>query len=155
MGTAEVRLHNALVLRDQHVRRWVALSDARAHSPESSFAQSVGLNASHWSQIKRGHRHIGERLARQIESLGGLPRGYLDSEHSAPTPIPPNSDFQGITDEERRASQTFIAAYRIDPDAVSNFLLSVIVNGRAHDPSAQLSPLALRGESALRKRRHP
>lgn len=48
---------------------------------EQSFAHRLQISPSMWSQIK-SRRPIGDRLARQIESLCGQAAGWLDEEHA-------------------------------------------------------------------------
>ena len=47
---------------------------------EQAFAQTLQMSPSMWSQIKSS-RPIGDKLARQIESLCGKPNGWLDEGH--------------------------------------------------------------------------
>lgn len=127
MDTADIRLRNALLLRDHHVRRWQAQGDERARTPESSFAELVGMNPAHWSQVKSRHRHIGGKLARQIESHCRVPAGSLDSEDGRQMPVkvlPPEVPYDN--DDERHAVQLFLTAYRMNRQAVKLRLLDVL-----------------------------
>ena len=47
---------------------------------EQSFAASLQISPSMWSQIKSA-RPIGDRLARQIEALAGKPVRWMDESH--------------------------------------------------------------------------
>jgi hypothetical protein len=49
---------------------------------EQSFAASLEISPSMWSQIK-ATRPIGDKLARQIEQHCGKPTGWLDAEREA------------------------------------------------------------------------
>lgn len=48
---------------------------------EQTFAASLEISPSMWSQIKSS-RPIGDKLARQIEQHCGKPAGWLDEEHA-------------------------------------------------------------------------
>lgn len=52
------------------------------------FADLMGMNPAHLSQIRSGHRKIGSRLARQIESnlKPKVEEGWLDKEHRESDP---------------------------------------------------------------------
>ena len=45
------------------------------------FAESADMNDSHVSQIKAKSSHIGDRLARKIETSFKKPHGWLDATH--------------------------------------------------------------------------
>src|SRR6202008_3660662 len=50
---------------------------------ERRFAERLQIQPSYWSQIKSRSRQIGERLARQFESLNHKPLLWMDQPHSA------------------------------------------------------------------------
>jgi len=128
MEPAEVRLQNALLLRDHFVRKWRAEGDERARTVETSYANLIEVNPSHWSQIKSGHRHIGEKLARQIESKCRVPRGSLDhaAAQAMPAKVLPRPTLECESDEERHALQLFQVLYRMNPNDAKQRLLEVL-----------------------------
>ena len=82
-----LRLQNALLLRQQFNERMI-LQGVASSGLEAAFAQSVGLSASMWSQIKSG-RKIGDNCARAIEISAGSAPGWLDIVHSPAEPSEP------------------------------------------------------------------
>jgi hypothetical protein len=79
---AQIRLANALILFDEYVRSTVSHADAATlRGLESRFAERLQIQPSYWSQIKSRSRQIGERLARQFESLCRKPYGWMDEPH--------------------------------------------------------------------------
>jgi hypothetical protein len=79
------RRQNALVLFKDYAEKALA-SGAPPKGLEQSFAATVQISPSMWSQIKSS-RPIGDKLARQIERLCGKAAGWLDEaqESAAPT----------------------------------------------------------------------
>jgi hypothetical protein len=71
-----IRRRNVLSLFQSYAESAVAAGVA-PKGLEQSFAAHVEISPSMWSQIKSS-RPIGDKLARQIEQLGGRPRGWLD-----------------------------------------------------------------------------
>lgn len=128
---ADVRLANALLLRDHWVRKWQAADQdkekAKAKTPEASFAALIGINASYWSQLKARHRHIPGKLARQIERQCDLPPESLDSEGAAELPgnVLPNT-VQLENDDEKHAVRLFLIAYRLNAQAARERILQVL-----------------------------
>jgi hypothetical protein len=142
MNLADIRLQNALLLRDHHVRKWRADGDERARTAETSFARLIDVNPAHWSQIKSKHRHIGTKLARQIESKCRVPQGSLDASDAERLPVrvlPPTVPYGD--DEERNAVQLFLTLFRMNKplakarllDALQAELLTTEPAGRAAD----------------------
>lgn len=125
MELADVRLQNTLLLRDHFARRWRAEGDERSRTVETSFANLVEVNPSHWSQIKSGHRHIGEKLARQIESKCRVPHGSLDKEaaEAMPAKVLPQPLVECRNEDERHALQLFQVLFRMNPPAAKQRLL--------------------------------
>ena len=73
-----VRRRNALAL----FQAWAETAVAGGAPPkglEQAFAASLQISPSMWSQLKSS-RPIGDKLARQIESLCGKPAAWLDAE---------------------------------------------------------------------------
>lgn len=81
---ARIRLDNALALFDEFVRATVKHPDAATlRGLEGRFAERLQIQPSYWSQIKSRARQIGERLARQFETLCHKPHGWMDEAHDA------------------------------------------------------------------------
>ena len=59
---------------------------------EQSFAASLQISPSMWSQIKSA-RPIGDKLARQIEVHGAKPTGWLDERRKDAVPAPAEAAF--------------------------------------------------------------
>ena len=70
------RRQNALALFQGYAEKALA-SGAAPKGLEQSFAASLQISPSMWSQIKSS-RPIGDKLARQIESACGKPGNWLD-----------------------------------------------------------------------------
>ncbi|MFY8049097.1 MAG: hypothetical protein ACOVNS_09805 [Erythrobacter sp.] len=128
MELADVRLQNTLLLRDHFGRKWRAEGDERARTLETSFANLVEVNPSHWSQIKSGHRHIGEKLARQIEAKCKVPQGSLEAAgaEEMPAKMQPQPVVECQNEDERHAMQLFQVLYRMNPQATKSRLLEVL-----------------------------
>jgi hypothetical protein len=79
------RRQNALALFQDYAEKALA-SGASPKGLEQSFAATLQISPSMWSQIKAS-RPIGDKLARQIESACGKPSGWLDElrKDSAPS----------------------------------------------------------------------
>ena len=70
---------------------------------EQSFAASLQISPSLWSQIKSA-RPIGDKLARQIEHLAGRPRGWLDEARESSAVSPAEKAFMDLALAAWRAS---------------------------------------------------
>jgi hypothetical protein len=75
------RRRNALTLFQSFAEAALAAGTA-PKGLEQSFAASLEISPSMWSQIKSA-RPIGDKLARQIEQHCGKPAGWLDEEREA------------------------------------------------------------------------
>lgn len=75
-NTTLTRRQNALALFQDYAEKALA-AGAAPKGLEQSFAATLQISPSMWSQIKSS-RPIGDKLARQIESAGGKPSGWLD-----------------------------------------------------------------------------
>ena len=75
------RRRNALALFQSYAEAAVA-KGAAPKGLEQTFAASLEISPSMWSQIKSS-RPIGDKLARQIEQHCGKPAGWLDEEREA------------------------------------------------------------------------
>lgn len=68
METKAIRLRNLLSLAEQYPRN-------------IDFCERVKMNPTYFSQIKSGKKAIGDEIARKVESLLGLDRGFMDVTH--------------------------------------------------------------------------
>lgn len=145
MELADIRLQNALLLRDHFLRKWRAEGDERVRTAETSFAALIEVNPSHWSQIKSGHRHIGGKLARQIESNCRVPQGSLDraAAEAMPAKVMPQPLVECQSEGERHALQLFQVLYRMNPQAAKQRLLEVL-QGELLKQEASAKPQASR-----------
>jgi hypothetical protein len=78
------RRQNALALFQGYAEKAV-VNGAAPKGLEQAFATTLQISPSMWSQIKSS-RPIGDRLARQIESLCGKPSGWLDATRVSASP---------------------------------------------------------------------
>lgn len=77
-----VRRDNLLSLYAAHVAQAQASDPAASLSGlDKSFAQRIQIANSSFSSYKSGARPIGTRIARQVEALLDLERGWLDQPH--------------------------------------------------------------------------
>jgi hypothetical protein len=91
-------------IRTENLR---ALWDARGFTVTSA-PKVLGRSASFWSDLRKGNKSFGEKLARDIEERLQLPRGWLDQAHDtnnglSTSPAPPPRDFADprfVDDEE-------------------------------------------------------
>jgi hypothetical protein len=133
---AQIRLDNALVLFDEFVRATVKHADAATlRGLERRFAERLQIQPSYWSQIKGRSRQIGERLARQFESLCHKPFGWMDQRHDAALPAtsraaeaapdePPHNLPQD--DDERFIVGLVLTYYRRHPQRARTRLLDLL-----------------------------
>lgn len=85
------RRQNALALFQDYAEK--ALSAGTSPKGlEQSFAATLQISPSMWSQIKSS-RPIGDKLARQIESAGGKPSGWLDEARKESVPSATETAF--------------------------------------------------------------
>ena len=78
------RRQNALALFQYYAERALA-SGTSPKGLEQSFAATLQISPSMWSQIKSS-RPIGDKLARQIESANSKPSGWLDEARKEAAP---------------------------------------------------------------------
>lgn len=120
------RRANALLLFDEFVRNTVSHPDAATlRGLERRFAERLQIQPSYWSQIKSRSRQIGERLARQFETLCHKPYGWMDATHApsasdAPEPLRPADD------DERFVVSLVLTYYRRDPVRARRRLLDLL-----------------------------
>jgi hypothetical protein len=133
---AQIRLDNALALFDEFVHATVKHPDAATlRGLERRFAERLQIQPSYWSQIKGRSRQIGERLARQFESLCHKPYGWMDQRHEAGLPAagraaeaaaeePPHNLPQD--DDERFIVGLVLTYYRRHPQRARTRLLDLL-----------------------------
>jgi hypothetical protein len=96
------RRQNALALFQAFAEKTLA-SGGPPKGMEQSFAATLQISPSMWSQIKSS-RPIGDKLARQIEHLGGKPRGWLDEARDPSAVSPAEKAFMELALAAWRAS---------------------------------------------------
>jgi len=98
------RRRNALALFQAYAE--VAVANGTAPKGlEKSFAASLEISPSMWSQIKAS-RPIGDKLARQIEQHCGKPAGWLDEEREAEGLTQAEQQFLGLALKAWRATNS-------------------------------------------------
>lgn len=90
-NTTLTRRQNALALFQDYAEKALA-SGASPKGLEQSFAATLQVSPSMWSQIKSS-RPIGDKLARQIESATGKPAGWLDDVRKESVPSAAETAF--------------------------------------------------------------
>ena len=98
------RRRNALALFQAFAEVAVA-NGAAPKGLEQSFAASVEISPSMWSQIKSA-RPIGDKLARQIEQHCGKPAGWLDEEREPAGLSQAEQQFLGLALKAWRSSNS-------------------------------------------------
>jgi hypothetical protein len=93
-NTTVTRRQNALLLFQDYAEKALA-SGAPPKGLEQSFATMLQISPSMWSQIKSS-RPIGDKLARQIESLSSRPAGWLDDAQASSAPTPTEKAFMQL-----------------------------------------------------------
>ena len=102
--TTTTRRQNALILFQDYAEKALA-SGAPPKGMEQSFAATLQVSPSMWSQIKSS-RPIGDKLARQIETLCGRPAGWLDEAREATGLTPVEQQFLGLALKAWRATNS-------------------------------------------------
>ena len=85
------RRQNALALFQDYAEKSLA-AGASPKGLEQSFAATLQISPSMWSQIKSA-RPIGDKLARQIEAASAKPAGWLDEVRKASVPSAAETAF--------------------------------------------------------------
>jgi len=93
-NTTITRRQNALTLFQAYAEKALA-SGAPPKGLEQAFAATLQISPSMWSQIKSS-RPIGDKLARQIESLCSKPAGWLDEAQASAAPTPAEMAFMEL-----------------------------------------------------------
>ena len=153
---AQIRHDNALLLFDEFVRATVKHPDAATlRGLEGRFAERLQIQPSYWSQIKSRSRQIGERLARQFESLSHKPMLWMDEPHGAEewgepaarsAPLPGGESFASDAnrnvpqdDDERFIVGLVLTYYRRHPQRAKTRLLDLL--GEVLTPSGPPPPV--------------
>lgn len=130
---ARVRYDNAMRLFDEFVQATVSAPDsATLRGLERRFAERLQIQPSYWSQIKSRSRQIGERLARQFETLCRKPHGWMDVPHSAEADVVASIAGTDAThgepqdDDERFIVGLVLTYYRRHPQRARNRLLDLL-----------------------------
>jgi hypothetical protein len=160
---AQIRHDNALLLFDEFVRATVKHPDAATlRGLEGRFAERLQIQPSYWSQIKSRSRQIGERLARQFESLSHKPVLWMDEPHGAgewaeaPTrsgATPPGGSTLSDAgrnvpqdDDERFIVGLVLTYYRRHPQRARTRLLDLLGEVLTPAPAPPAPPAAKRGD---------
>ncbi|MBX9964920.1 MAG: hypothetical protein K2Y35_17820 [Burkholderiales bacterium] len=98
------RRQNALALFQAYIEKALA-AGAAPKGLEQSFAATLEISPSMWSQIKSS-RPIGDKLARQIEQHCGKPAGWLDEERADATPTATEKAFLELALKAWRATNS-------------------------------------------------
>jgi len=98
------RRQNVLALFQTYIEKALA-TGASPKGLEQSFAASVEISPSMWSQLKSS-RPIGDKLARQIEQHCGKPVGWLDEERADATPSATEKAFLDLALKAWRATNS-------------------------------------------------
>ncbi len=115
------RRQNVLALFQDYAEKALA-QGASPKGLEQSFAATLQISPSMWSQIKSS-RPIGDKLARQIEHLVGKQAGWLDEPRAVTVP----------SAAEKALMELALAAWRATNSAGRKALrahLEAVANGR-------------------------
>ncbi len=99
-----IRRHNTLALFQAYAEREV-VAGTPPKGMEQAFAATLQISPSMWSQIKAS-RPIGDKLARQIESLSRKPLGWLDEAQTSAAPTPAEVAFLALALAAFRATNS-------------------------------------------------
>ncbi len=87
MELSEVRRTNLLQLFSDYVaERMASAPSQQITGLDREFAALIQVHNTYFSGMKSGSRAIGEKLARQIETLLHKPKGWLDTAHEDAKP---------------------------------------------------------------------
>lgn len=98
------RRQNVLSLFQDYAEKALA-SGAPPKGLEQSFAATLQISPSMWSQIKSS-RPIGDKLARQIEQHQGKPAGWLDEARESDSVAPAEQAFLDLALKAWRATNS-------------------------------------------------
>lgn len=95
MSVHVIRRRNLIALYTEFANKsLVSAASPNLIGVDKAFAQSIQIANSSWSLYKSGARPIGPRIARQVESILGRERGWLDQPQEEPDA---SSDDAGLT----------------------------------------------------------
>ena len=145
---AQIRHDNALLLFDEFVRATVKHPDAATlRGLEGRFAERLQIQPSYWSQIKSRSRQIGERLARQFESLSHKPMLWMDQPHDADGWAEPLARSDAAAPVAPAAPFAVDADRNIPQDDDERFIVGLVLTYyRRHPQRAKTRLLDLLGE---------
>ena len=103
-NTTITRRQNALALFQAYAEKALA-SGAPPKGLEQSFAATLQISPSMWSQIKSS-RPIGDKLARQIEQHHGKATGWLDKVRESDLVAPAEKAFLDLALKAWRATNS-------------------------------------------------
>ena len=87
MDIPELRRSNLLQLFSDHVaQRMASAPSEQINGLDREFAALIQVHNTYFSGMKSGARTIGDKLARQIESLCSKSTGWLDELHEVDKP---------------------------------------------------------------------
>lgn len=157
---ARIRYDNAMRLFDEFVQATVSAPDAATlRGLERRFAERLQIQPSYWSQIKSRSRQIGERLARQFETLCRKPHGWMDVAHAAgaqAAAAPPDSENghgQPRDDDERFIVGLVLTYYRRHPQRARTRLLDLLGEVLVPAPAEPGAPPTTRAPAASARSR--
>jgi hypothetical protein len=102
--TTATRRQNALALFQDYAEKALT-AGAPPKGLEQAFAATLQISPSMWSQIK-SVRPIGDKLARQIESLCRKPAGWLDEAQASAAPTAAETAFMALALAAFRATNS-------------------------------------------------
>jgi len=143
---AQIRHDNALLLFDEFVRATVKHPDAATlRGLEGRFAERLQIQPSYWSQIKSRSRQIGERLARQFESLSHKPMLWMDEPHSVDAWA--DAPARGVVAPAAQTTPGGEADHNMPQDDDERFIVGLVLTYyRRHPQRAKTRLLDLLGE---------
>ena len=143
---AQIRHDNALLLFDEFVRATVKHPDAATlRGLEGRFAERLQIQPSYWSQIKSRSRQIGERLARQFESLSHKPMLWMDEPHSVDAWA--DAPARGVVAPAAQTTPGGEADHNMPQDDDERFIVGLVLTYyRRHPERARTRLLDLLGE---------
>jgi hypothetical protein len=115
----QVRLRNIKFLLEQFK------DDVRSHYPEHPergmiklFAERLGVSVINFRQILTGHKLAGPNIRDRIEDALKLPRGWLDTDHTA--------EVISKDDDAKAFNDSVMALYMQAPEATRGAMLKVM-----------------------------
>ena len=103
MDIPEIRRTNLLLLFSDHVaQRMAHMPSQQISGLDREFAALIQVHNTYFSGMKSGARTIGDKLARQVETLCRKHAGWLDEAHEVEKP-------DGLLKFLRLAEKTYLA----------------------------------------------